>query len=526
MATLDYWADATLDRYRSRLFTPSLDEMVGKDDPVRLVDETLAEMDWTDWEKVYPRVIGQPPIHPRIVASVILYGMYRGIRSTRKLEEACRYRFDFMWLAEGRCIDHTTFAKFRTRFRDPLKGLFKQVGRVAMTLGLIRLGEVAFDATRVKANNSRYATRTAKTLDEQLQALGELYDRLMGEMESNDDQQKELGSPTHLPPSLADIEQRREQVRKALEKVKQADLERSQRGINPEKNPAQVPTTDPDSRVMPNKDGGYAPNYTPIAITDGANGFIVDADVLTEVNENHALVTAVDRVEETFGQKPEKMLTDAGNVDGENQLEMERRGIEFYGPVESRQPQDDEPAERDDPTQPVPETQWDHLKRNPSGQLDKSCFVYVPEQDQYYCPLGHPLPYAKIKRVPRRGKAELKRVYRCESCEGCPLAQVCLSAKAKRGRTILRDQYEEVRERTAARMATAQGKEIYNQRPRIAETTFGILKFAMGIRQFLLRGLEKVKLEWLWAATAFNIAKLARAIGALRAELTQLATEG
>ena len=118
MATSEYWAEVTHDRQRTHVFYPTLDAMIAPDDPVRFVDEVLSGMDWSKWEAAYERKRGQPPIHPRYIASAILYGLYRGIRSSRKLEEACRYRFDFMWLVEGRVIDHTTFSKYRTRFHD------------------------------------------------------------------------------------------------------------------------------------------------------------------------------------------------------------------------------------------------------------------------------------------------------------------------------------------------------------------------------------------------------------------------
>jgi transposase len=526
MATEDYWAEPPLDRCHtplSRLF-PTLDAVISDDDPVRLVDEVLAEVDWSSWEFHYARQRGQPPIHPRHVAAAILYGMYRGIRSSRRLEEACNYRFDFMWLVEGRRIDHTTFNKFRTRFREPLKDLFKQIGRIAMTLGLIRLGEVAFDGTRVKANNSRFRTRTAKTLQQKLEALDELFDHLMTQLNADGVEGVDQGSPTHLPEELADVERRRQQVKEALEQARAADEARRQKGINPDKNPAQVPTTDPDSRVMPNKEGGYAPNYTPVATTDSERGFIVDCDVLAEVNEGSAAVPSVDHIEETFGQRPEKFLTDAGNNHGQIMDGMEQRDVEFYAPVESNQPQPGNPALRDDPRQPVPESEWANLKRNNHGQLDKSCFVYVSEEDQYYCPQGHGMPFEKKKPEKRGGEIVTKRVYRCHTCADCPLAAACLSPQSQRGRTITRDQYEEVRERTATRMASASARRLYNQRPRIAETTFGILKLVMGFRQFLLRGLEKVKTEWLWAATAFNLMKLAREVGKLRADLGKTAT--
>jgi hypothetical protein len=449
--------------------------------------------------------------------------LYRGIRSSRKLEEACCYRFDFMWLAENRRIDHTTFAKFRTKFHRPLKDLFRQIGHIAMTLGLIRLGEVAFDATRVKANNSRFKTRTAKTLEEKLKVLDELFEELTAKLAAVDAEQEGTGSPTRLPAQLADVERRREQIRQARARAKAADEARRKQGTNPEKNPAQVPMTDAASRVMPNKEGGYAPNYSPTAMTDGYRGFVVDDDVTAEVNEGPQLPPAVDRVEETFGQMPEKVLTDAGNASGHNMQEMERRGVEFYAPAKSSQPQEGNPAKREDPAQPVPESEWPKLPRNNQGQLDKSCFTYEADKDRYYCPQGRVLPFDKTKPDEREGQNVQLRVYRCLDCEGCPLAKACLSSQCKHGRTITRDPYEEVRERTAARMATEPSRKIYNQRPRIAETPFAILKSIFALRQFLLRGLEKVKTEWRWAVTAFNLIKLVRIVGRLRAELAQLA---
>lgn len=527
MATQDYWAEAPLDRQRVPLFSRTLDGTIAEDDCVRLFDEVLGAVDWGPWEAEFRHVRrGQPPIHPRHLAAALLYGMYRGLRSSRKLEEACYYRIDFIWLLEGRRPDYSTLCKFRTRFREPLKDLFRQLGHIALTLGLVRLGEVAFDGTRVKANNSRFQTRTAKTLEAKLHVLDELFEHLLAESEALDAEQVGSGSPTRLPDELGAVGERRQRVRQALDQAHAADEARRQQGVNPDKNPAQVPTTDPDSRVMPNKEGGYAPNYTPLATTDGHRGFIVDCEVIAEVNEGLQAAASVDRIEETFGQQPEKFLTDAGNNSGQIQAAMEARGVEFYAPAESSQPQPGNPAHRDDPTQPVPADQWPQLPRNDQGQLDKSCFVYDAPHDQYYCPQGQALPFEKTKPDQRGGQRVTKRIYRCASCAGCPLAAACLSTKNQHGRTITRDEYEEVRERTAARMATESARKLYNQRPRIAETTFGLLKRVMGLRQFLLRGLEKVKTEWRWACTAFNLGKLVRELARLRAEFAQMAATG
>ncbi|MGB5629734.1 MAG: IS1182 family transposase [Woeseiaceae bacterium] len=532
MASIDYWADAPMDREQIALFAPTLNAMIDEDDPVRLVDEVLSSLEWRDWETTYHGRVGQPPIHPRHLAAAILYGLYRRIRSSRQLEEATHYRLDFIWLLHGRRIDHTTLAKFRAKFREPLKGLFRQIGRIAMSLGLIRLCEVGFDGTRVKANNGRRVTRTAKSLEAKLAALDETFEQMLAELETNDANEKSQrtldgqdDSPNQLPSPLAELNQRRDRVREALAQAQAADESRHKLGTNPEKNPAQVPTTDTDSRVMPNKEGGYAPNYTPTATTDSYRGFIVDSDVTADVNEGSLAAASVDRIEETFGSKPEKFLTDGGNNSGPVIEQMEERGVEFYAPAKSSQPQDGNPARRDDPTQPVAESQRAELPRNKSGQLEKSCFVYDAEQNVYYCPQGHRLRYEKNRPDTRGHQRVNRRVYRCNDCSGCPLANECVSQQNKRGRTITRDDHEAARERLAERMSLASSQELFRQRSWIAETPFGILKSVMGVRQFLLRGLKKVQTEWTWCVTAFNLGKLVREIARLRADFAESAAQ-
>lgn len=531
MATQDYWAEAPLCRSQSTLFAPTLDEMIDDDSQVRIFDEVLGNCDWTPWETEYNGKRGQPPIHPRYVAAVVLYGLCQGIRSSRKLEYQCARNIDFMWLVEGRIIDHSTLSKFRTKFKEPLKGLFRQVCKIAMSIGLIRLGEVAFDATRVRANNSRYQTLTGKTVEEKLAALEAEFDKMMAEADRVDQQavfEGAEGSATRLPTELADLKARQERLNKIQQELAAADEARKRKGTDPEKNAAQCPTTDPESRVMPNKEGGYAPNYTPTATTDGHCGMLVDADVTNDVNETSEFLPSLDRVEEMLGERPEKALTDAGNNSGAVLEGLEQRGIDGYAPVESSQPQPGNPACREDPTQPVPEELWSQLPRNGRKQLAKSCFVRDEERDVYYCPQGHEMPFEKTKPDERNGERIPLRVYRCSDCAGCPLAQACLDAKAQHGRTITRDPYDGARERMAAKMKTEASRQIYNQRPHMAETTFAILKSVMNFRRFLLRGLEKVKTEWTWAATAFNLKKLVRELGRMRAEFAELvaATEG
>ena len=168
---MDYWAKPGLDRQQAMLFYPTLDQSISDNHPVRHLDEILRGLDWSAWEQEYDGHRGQPPIPPWVMAGVILYRLMRRIRFSRQLEYACANNVDFLWLAEGRTIDHDTLCKFRVRFKEPLKQLFKQVGRLAMTMGLIRLVEVAFDGTRVKANASRLHTWTAERVEGALREL-------------------------------------------------------------------------------------------------------------------------------------------------------------------------------------------------------------------------------------------------------------------------------------------------------------------------------------------------------------------
>jgi hypothetical protein len=174
----------------------------------------------------------------------------------------------------------------------------------------------------------------------------------------------------------------------------------------------------------------------------------------------------------------------------------------------------------------VPEAAWGRLPISPqTKKLDKSCFVFVPEEDAYYCPEGRVLAFEKSKPDIRQGQKITLRVYRCAGCENCPLASRCVSAKSQGGRTITRDIYTADRERHAAKMRTAEARARYGRRFHAGETPFGWLKQVAGLRQFLLRGWEKVRTEWLWACTGYNLRKLIGEVARLRAWFARISAE-
>ena len=518
------WNEAPLPRDQILLFRETLGDRIPDNHSVRLFAEILDGFDWSSWEQHYVLVAGQPPIHPKIMAGPILYGLTHGIRSSRRLEWACGNAVDFMWLVEGRTIDHSTFCDFRTRFKRELKDLFRQIGRIAMDLGLIRLNQVALDGTRVKANSSPHATASAKTLQQRLKALDEQIDKMLAEACDADRQDKDLFgdsvSTSTLPAELSDLNKRQERLRKAFEAAQKADAKRA-KCKSGSKRSAKVPVADPDSAIMPNKEGGYAPNFNPVAAVDGECGMIVDADVLNKMNEAQTVIPTVERIESTFGQRPEQFLADSAFATGENLSGLADREIEALMPVEGVRLADDNPAARADPTNPVAQEDWSKLpRRTQSKKLDRASFAYDEQKDCYYCPQGRRLAFDQIKTKGRATCGDSQyRVYRCESCEGCGLSADCLVGKSKR-RTVSHDQHERVRQEVALRLKTESGRKTYARRAHLAETPNGVIKEVMGLRRFLLRGLDKVRTEWLWACTAFNIRKLMSAMEKVRADVS------
>ncbi|MCX5769790.1 MAG: transposase, partial [Candidatus Hydrogenedentes bacterium] len=266
--------------------------------------------------------------------------------------------------------------------------------------------------------------------------------------------------------------------------------------------PVRVPITDPECQITPNKEGGFAPNYTPVAAVEPQTGAIVYSDVLTGSEESAAVLPAVAAAQALMGQPPQAVVADTNFASAEVLEGLDRAAIDAYMPTRSTSPPDN-PAQRPDPTVPVAEPDRARLPRQ-ANKLARTAFVYNAADDVYYCPMGHTLPLHK-KGLNSRGI--LCAYYQCEHCPGCPLAPQCLTGKT-RYRTLTRDPYEPLREAAARRMATQAGQDLYRGRAPAIETVFALLKDGLGIRRFHLRGLANVRMEWHWTCTAYNLKKL------------------
>ena len=271
-----------------------------------------------------------------------------------------------------------------------MKGLFRQVGRVAARIGLIRLVALATDGTRVKANHSRHRTATAATLERELAELDAQWDQALAQMAANDRHDDGLfgqaESDNRLPSDLA----------AALSTAKAAD-QAKQKAQGKKAKPVQVPLTDQDAKVLPNKEGGFAPNYTPMATTDSTKGFIVDEEVISGAAEAATVIPMLDRVASEFGQQPAQMFLDGAYGVGQNLEAFESCQIEAFTPIEHIEVCHN-PAVRSAPNQPVPADQWDALPLSAgTKKLDRSAFIYDEQADCYHCPMGERLTHEKTK---------------------------------------------------------------------------------------------------------------------------------
>lgn len=510
------WDQPDQPRDQLALFATTLDDALPDDHVVRLLDEILGRLDWADWEATYHGRTGRPPIHPRVLAGVLLYGLLARIRSSRSLEDALRTRVDFRWLASGRSIDHTTLSEFRRGHPEQLKGLFIRVVRVARDLGLVGFARLGFDGTRVRANNRPTGTRTPDQLRAEREGLAAQFREQQRLADEEDAREAALfgdASAHRLPADCRDPAGRLERLDATLEDLRRAEEEEGGRP------PKRVPSIDPDARVMPNKQGGgFAPNYTPTATVDIGSGLIVGVEVLNVINEDARLIPSVEAVCRDFElESPPAVLADGLIGTGANLAACAGRGIDLYSPCAAPIDPATNPAVRDDPRVPVAEADRGRLptesigsKSKPVTRLSKEAFVYDAEEDCYFCPMGKELPRSTTTREASRSGVRVRSRYKASKsdCEGCPLRSRCLTQAEGRPRDISREAHESYVEEHARKMARPESQEIYKGRRHPGERPFAVIKHHFGLRQFLVRGLAAVSQEWRWAATAFNLQRL------------------
>lgn len=503
------WAKPKESREQIVLFAEKLDDAVPANHCVRLLDALLDRVDWSAWEAGYDLTKGQPPIHPRILAGMILFGILKRIRTSRALEEAIGVRMDFRWLVEGRSIDHSTIAKFRTAHGELLGDLFVQIGLIAQQMGHLTLVTLGYDGTRLRASNRKTGTRTPDELrqaKQQLAAEFQLHQAAIQQAQASEDQVFDA----------ADLQQHGDQLQRQSDRIEAALAEIAKIEASGKKVPARLPITDPQCRIAPNKEGGFAPNYNPTVTVDADSGLIAACDVISGLDEQSHMHEAIDEVRRDFmagdSERTIAVLADGLMATGENIAACEAKNVDFYSPAGP-----ENPAYRENPSEPVAAERIKELpvrgKRPKQGEVDtrtfdKSAFLYDAEADIYYCPMGKTLE-RKVERKSDPGKERF--IYRADKseCAGCPLRGQCFKdSNNKYGRQIESGKHEAATQAHAAKMQDEASRSKYSQRAAATERPFAVIKQAFGVREFVVRGLEKVRAEWRLLCIAHNIHRL------------------
>lgn len=508
------------------LWERRLDDAVPDDHQVRHLDVLLGSAAFAktfrEMELRYALNRGKPPYHPRNMAALYLYGMLHRLRSSRRLEDACHARLDVIWLMQGQTPDHSTIADFVSKHGKALRKLFRDGLRILIQAGLVKLSHVAIDGSKVQANAGKNSVRGEKKIRSWQTHLDEKIAVLEQEWAENEKREADLfgennpwttSSGKDAEKALAKLKRKQEKLQQAL-----AQIERRQEahvGSTPPKRIAS--TTDPDSRSMKDKEGRSKPNYNTQVGVDDACGAIVAADVNDEPEDSGQLTPMVDQVIANCGDKPESVSADSQYNTGSDLAAMEDRKIDCYLPDAGRNSEATSlPAEAQEALsrihegQALNEPQWAALPRNTHGLIDRSAFVYDDQKDEYRCPAGQTLVYLRTNQDKKKwGTAKRRRYGGSAACAGCAHATLCCKNPNK-GRMLGRDQYEDHRERLRCRMATEAGRATYKRRKYTVEPRIGHIKHNLGVRQFLRRGLEQVKTEWMMVCTVVNLGILLR----------------
>jgi transposase len=427
----------------AQLLPASVQDYVPRDHLSRLIVALVREeLDLSAIAGSYRSVLGQPPFDPRMMTALLLHGYASGIYSSRRIAKAASERADFMMIVAGDPPDFRTVSEFRRRHLKALAALFVQVLRLCEKAGLVKLGHVALDGTKIKANASKHKAMSYARMKKREAELEAEVDRWLKAAEAADREEDKLHGNRRgdeMPDWVADKQKRLQKIREAraaleaeaevaaeeeMRRREQAEEERKTEGRKksgktpapPKAEPegkAQRNFTDPESRILKTKDG-YIQGYNAQAAVDAQAQIIVAQSLTNGMSDQDQLVPLIDGIEDNLGRKPKEASADAGYCSEANLAALAGREVGAYLATGRAK----HPAEG-----------------RPKGPLVRAM------RD-------------KLKRAGRRTR--------------------------------------------------------YRLRKQVVEPVFGQIKQARGFRQFLLRGIEKVKAEWALICTAHNLTKLTR----------------
>ena len=469
-------------RHQIDLLPPSVEEYVGKENPVRAYDALINTLNFSELGiDLDSFQVGNPQYDPMSMLKLLVYGYSYGVKSSRKLERECHHNISFIWLMGGMKPDHKTIAEFRRHNKKALKLVLKQCVRVCITLDMIDGNVLFVDGTKIRANAARHQTHDFEQYKKYLIKVDVRIAQLLEECEAADQSEEGQGSFVAMNKELAKEENLKAKIEEALKKIETFDLKN-------------VNLTDPDCAIMKSVQGSHA-SYNVQSVVDDQNGLIVHVEAVSDATDINQLAVQINQANEQIGKKCEAACADAGYSDSTELEKIEAQGINVVVPSQRQALHEEE------------------------GPFNKSHFAYDKEKDCYICPEGHELKYDFTD------KQSGKRHYRIadkDRCRQCPHYGQC--TKAKRGRTIVRLPNEEAKQHFEK--LYEQNLELYARRKTRAEHPFGHIKRNLKTDSFMLRGKDGAQAETSILATCFNAARMITifGVGVLVAKLAALGT--
>ena len=472
----------TVDRNQGVLRPMRVDELIDEEHPARGIWEFVEGL---DLQKFYDPIAsvegeaGRSAFDPQMLVSVWVYAYSRGIGSAREISRLCETDPAFEWLTGYQSINPHTLSDFRVMHKKGLDELFEQVLGILSAVGLIKLERVMQDGTKVQANASPKTFRKKDKIRSHLKAAREH----VASMGHPNQAPREQSKPKVRKQSAA--RQRAKRIEQALSEVEKLNSDEADKAKNKE---PKVSTTDPEARMMKHGHGGILPSYNVQLSVDSEAKMIAAVEVTNAVNDSDQLVPAIERLEQTFDRKPRQLVADGDYTNYRSVAAMAELEVDFYG-------------------------SWKQIGektkfgwRGISEAFYPSQFQYDSERDIVVCPTGQTLIY---RTTISHSNGTKSRLYRAavSNCAACPHHHECCSISLSKGqgRVISRRLEPESAILFKEKMLTEQAKQIYSQRSEVAEFPNLWFKTKNKLRQFYLRGLDKVGIEAKWVALAYNI---------------------
>lgn len=467
-----------VDRSTPMLLPPDLRDWVEDDDLAHFVLEAVGACDLS-LARVNARGTGSAQYPPAMMLAVLLYCYATGTFSSRAIETLTYRNVSVRYLAANHHPDHDTLCKFRRENHPLIKEVFTQVLRLAGALNLAQMGTICIDGTKILASASKRRTFNREQLEQQELRLNQQIDELLARAETAD--QAEADDATRLPEELKGRQKLRDRVQQAREQLRAQVEERAREreadrqawkkepiGDCPRKRSTEpgksdrINLSDPQSALMPLAGGGYAQGYNAqLAVSAELHSIIVASAVCTQTNDRQQLEPMGEAAVQVAGEQLKTLCVDNG-YDSPRQIHAleERSGVEVI-----------------------------------CAQKKKNSTEKAPSEDEQEPPTG-------------------SGAVQGEATESASPPSVESRTQARQA--LYHKRSKAIGERMAERARSKEGRRLLRLRRVTVEPVFGIIKSVLGFRRFMLRGLEKVKLEWELVAVAFNCRRLSRFAAARR----------